>query len=688
MKELIINNENPDAAKADIRKLEIRGKYKQMIITGLPPVPTAAAKAVGATSLEDLALIRDKEVLRALIGADYNYKTIKSVFLNDWLLGSEEMRKKGAAALKRLYSKISEVFKLRKLIQETEQQKEVTLIQETSSIEMSRREKIKKVNDYIMADLFLGSKEHKPYGHGFLDEDRHIHYFFDKQEKMLMSVTSDEFKFFIRDRYGVLEREYREVREAIRTRISKSKIKVRAHIFSYFDDENYILYINDHSNGIYKIDEEKIEHVDNGTDGVFFEFNPDHTPFYVDIKNLKGNIYFRTKISEKTKKVLKRYGISLSTKTVPGFNWNKFNRKKSYLHKFLIDKANFSEEEGGLTINEQKMLLTVYFYSLFFESIFDEKLAICFYGKKESGKSFIAETIGKILFGSKFKCNILPEDMKDLRVILSGNYYLAFDNVDHYIPRRLVNELCSALTGVVDKKRQLYTDREQIKLVYHVFLVITTREAKFRYDDFVSRLLIFKTKKIGDVRRSRYDLHKELNENRDNILTEVFINLKYIIQALHRLKDYSPHIPERIADWGLFGMKIVPSGKWGLWFRSILKRMKEVKEEFTLEDDPMFVLLNILINEENRAFDGVTVSYIHSELLEKAEQLKMIDYKKRYSSPISLGKRIKNVKDELSRFFDVEIYLLPSNIREYTIKSKDVKEEEREPGSDEEEFEE
>lgn len=680
MRELIISNETPDAAKADIRRLEIRAKYKQMIITGLPPIPTAKAKAAGA-SFEEMALVRDKEVIRALISAEYSYKTIRSVFLNDWLLGSQEVKKKGESALKKLYEEVLEPFKLRKLVEISQQQREIELILEAPLRELSRREKIKRVNNYIVADLLLESEKHKSYGYGFYDEDKQTYYFFDKQEKMLMSVTSDEFKFFIRDRYGVIEKEYREVREAIRTQISKSRNKVRAHIFSYFDDKNYTLYINDHANGIYRIDEKGIKHLDNGSESIFFEFNLENTPFLIDIENLKGNIYFRTKISKKTIKVLKQYGISLKSKTVPGLNWDKFMYKKSYLRRFLIDRANFLEEENGLKIDEQKILLLVYFYSLFFESIFDEKLALCFYGKKESGKSFIAESIGKILFGSRFKCSTLPDDLKDLRVILSGNYYLAFDNVDHYVSRRLINELCSALTGVVDRKRRLYTDREEVRLNYHNFMAVTTREAKFRHDDFVTRLLIFKTKKIGDARRSRHNLHEELYQNRNRILTEVLLNLKYIIQALSRLRDYSPYVPERIADWGLFGMKIVPRDIWSLWFRQILGRMKEVKEEFVLEDDPMFILLNVIVNEENRSFEEVTAADIHHELLDKAETLKMNDYRRRYSSPISLAKRINNVEDELKRYFDFESYRLLKNISHYTIKSKN----QHEPGEDEEE---
>jgi len=45
----------------------------------------------------------------------------------------------------------------------------------------------------------------------------------------------------------------------------------------------------------------------------------------------------------------------------------------------------------------------------------------------------------------------------------------------------------------------------------------------------------------------------------------------------------------------------------------------------------------------------------------------MKDFTKRYKSPISLGKRIKNVQDELRRVFEVEIHRGSANVILYSF---------------------
>lgn len=350
-----------------------------------------------------------------------------------------------------------------------------------------------------------------------------------------------------------------------------------------------------------------------------------------------------------------------------GFSLIKFAQSDSYLRRYLIDIANFAENEKNINATEQKILLVIYFYSLFFESLMSEKPIICFVGLKDSGKSTIGSLIGKILFGDKFQCRHFPEDVKDLQTIIGENYFMVLDNVDRFVNYKLMDALCAAATGATIEKRKLYTDCDIVKIWPHIFLGITTREAKFKRDDLISRLLLFNTEKITK-RIQKEKFYRDIEENRNKIMTEVLVNLNSIIVLLKRQEDFSPVCTFRVADWETFGRKITVGLPWGFYFKFIIDLMNEEKDKFALEDDPLFFLLKKRVIDDKRAIKEKSAHELYTLLEKDAADLKMKDFTyKRYKSPISIGKRIKNTQDELRRVFDVEIRKAAGNVTLYSF---------------------
>ena len=146
---------------------------------------------------------------------------------------------------------------------------------------------------------------------------------------------------------------------------------------------------------------------------------------------------------------------------------------------------------------------------------------------------------------------------------------MVFDNIDHYLKPEKIDTLCIAATGGIIEKRKLYTDHEIVKIRPHIFLAITTREAKFKRDDLVSRLLIFNTEKISRPISKSY-IFKNIKENRDKIMEEILINLNSIIQLLKIQQKIVPKCVSRIADWEQFGRKIAKGFKWGVLFHELM----------------------------------------------------------------------------------------------------------------------
>ncbi|MFX0092912.1 MAG: hypothetical protein ACFFBD_14230 [Candidatus Hodarchaeota archaeon] len=637
--ELLVSDNSEDDAHRDVERLEVDNRSRNLILTGKDLLPPQD----GHTE-SDVRIRRDFIIYSTLIKAGYNLKTFKTIFFNKFLGCSDRIIQEGEETLRQEINKAIKTEISRGNIHSHER-KEISRIKNQSGLRWD--EKLEMMSNFISANLF---DEDQGAGSGFYNPERKLFYFFDKREKMLMDLESIDFYCFIRNRYGIQKKEYDEVRDAIMTRIWSSGERIEAHLCSYFDKKHNILYLSDFNNKIYKLDGENISYVDNGTDGVFFEFNTEYTPYYADLDNTEIPNYFKN-----------------------GFDWNEFNREKSLLCKYLSSRANFYyEEHMKLSIDEQKYLLIIYFFSLFFESAQSEKPIACFVGRKASGKSFIATSIGKILFGERFQSRHCPDNLNDLRTVIGENYFLVFDNLDHWVKHDVMDTFCVAATGGTIEKRKLYTDHEVVKVRPRVFISITSREAKFKRDDLVSRMILFNTKKIDHPKSKTY-LFNSIEEKRNEIFEEILVNLNSIVQLLKSQTDFSPECISRIADFELFGRKIAPGLDTDINFISIIEKMNASKDIFGIEDDQLFYLLNELINNQNYGFKDISAGDLYLKLQREAEILKMKDFTRKYKSPVSIGKWLHNHESELSRIFKFEIRIARANQRLYTITRLDGK---------------
>jgi len=646
--ELIVSSESKETAEKDIKLLKISQKYRRMIMKGT--MPKSKKREVSALH-DDLPARAAFNVVCALIEAGYNYVTIRSVYLNEHLFCFYGLYDKTEDDLKKdvLYAK-----SLIRKRPDTIQKKATAYIKGRS---LKRETEVREICSYILDDLLCGNK---PAGKGFYDNEWKTPFFFSSEEKMLMDVESDEFYFYARDRYGIPKKDYEpEVRDTIRAHIQRYESRIKSHTFVYFDKHTHKLYVSDHDNGIYLLDGKEIKHVDNGTDGVYFEFHSDFTPFSVDLGNLKAINYFQYETSE---------GL--------GLDYVAFKEENTLLHRYLIDITSFAETEKNLTVENQKFLLLVYFYSLFFESLMTEKPVICFIGLKDSGKSTIGTLIGKILFGEASRCHHFPETVRDLETVMGENYFIIFDNVDQYIRPEMLNSLCVTATGGIIEKRKLHANRITVKIRPHVFFGLTSRVARFKRDDFVSRLLLFNTKKI--TRRIQPEkFHRDIEQARDAIWEELLVNLNSIIHLLRSQRNYSPPCVFRVADWETFVRKICVGYPWEEYYNNIAEKMNIEKDKFTLEDDPLYILLENRVIVDNNYIEDKSASELFEILGKDAEGQRMyILFHKWYKSPISMGKRIKNVKDELRRVFVVETRPGGHNITLYSFRPLGEKREE------------
>ena len=634
-KSLIITQGAPASAKAereaaaiaDVQRLEVTRKIKRHIITG--DLRTEKDKDHTRSG-------RDQTIIYWLVYSDYDYETTKSIFFNPYLGCSNRIPEEGEESLR------GDIARALKFVEEnkvkgTPQSRKILEIKESRFI--PNVQKPYQINAFVGDDLLKGENAA---GNGYKKRAGDQYYFFDREEKILMELEGLDFYLFMRQRYGLLKRDFEEIKDAVKTEIKISGQEVEPRKFAHFDDKSYVLYVSNHANNVYRLDGNAIQVYDNGVDGVFFEFDPKLEPY--EFKHeLEVVDYFQRKPKDKPIEIS---GIKFPPREPLGLSLEKF--RKSYLDEFLISRAHFgTDDKYGLTPDEQRLLFTLYFYSLFFKSIQLEKPILCFVGLRESGKSFIATSVGKIFFGEMFRPSTFTKEKKDLAVVLGGNYYTVFDNLDSWVANDLLDMLCAAVTGATEDKRELYTDRSQVRFTLDSFVAITSREPKFRRDDVVRRLLLFNTKEITQA-LGRSSLWKSLMENRERILTEVLMNLNTIVRILKTQRN-APQLPcacRMIADWESLAKKICSASPENLLLRQCLLKMSARKSFFALEEEPLYWVLSEIIYKDEGTLEKRSATDLYGIFLEKARAMKIEDFSERYKNPGSLGRRLSHLRPE------------------------------------------
>ena len=160
--------------------------------------------------------------------------------------------------------------------------------------------------------------------------------------------------------------------------------------------------------------------------------------------------------------------------------------------------------------------------------------------ERGSGKSSLTRAISKLVDPSPVETTIMQTKLQDLQNYLANHYLASFDNVRE-IPTDYSDTLCAAITGASVAKRQLFTDRDETRLMLHNLVVMNGIGIFPKEADLAERFLYFELKKIkASEARSDYDLAHLLNENRPKILGCIFDILSVACQKIQNLRPKSP----------------------------------------------------------------------------------------------------------------------------------------------------
>lgn len=433
------------------------------------------------------------------------------------------------------------------------------------------------------------------------------YYLFLKDEKHLITLTDDsrEFKNLL-TKWGVNASEtlFKYVKEELYVYCAEHSINVDIHKFSYFDKDNYAIYIYNALNAIIKITENSATTIENGDEGVLFEELNDYTSFkLVD-----------------------------------------FDKGKNYLSEYLI--KNLSLETDEYNINVFK-LVEIWFYSLFFESIMPTKPIFVLIGEKGSGKTSFLRRTGQILMGEKFDVTSISSDYKNLTTLVTNNYFVVIDNLDS--PTTQINDALARIsTGQVIKIRDYYTTNKQVDYEAKCFVALTSRKPHFTRDDVADRLLCVFLRRF-EFFESENKLKLSTTKKRDEIMSNVVSHLQTILGSLKNNKDKNFKTNFRMADFAEFAFKIAQNKEEIKELEDMFSSLSKQQKDFAVKDDIVYILLKEIVGEKHNQNKSFSSNTLFQEFQNTAANLGLDKlFNKLYLQPVSVTTHLAQIKNNIS----------------------------------------
>lgn len=439
------------------------------------------------------------------------------------------------------------------------------------------------------------------------------YYFLTDEKRMIALDDADKELSCLMDLYGLnpVEKTCDYVKEALHIESLTRGQATRVHRLAWFDAQRYILYFYNHANRIFRITSDSIELVDNGSDGVLFLSNGRNEPFELVADEDPDDL----------------------------------------LHQTIVACVNF-DPEARLSLQEQQVLLHLWFLSLFFGSILPTRTLLAIVGPKGSGKSYTLRAIGLILFGSRFEVQSLPDKEDAFDAVVTGAHYAAFDNADSRV-KWLSDRLAICATGGSVSKRLLYTTNTLVNYPIDCFLGITSRTPYFNRDDVADRLLLLRVRRFAEGQYlSESALKEKVLRQRNRLLTSVVRRLQEVVAALRQTHGREYRTSFRMADFATFALRLADAEGDCCAVESIFRKLQEEQSEFAVEHDQLIALILEWLEKEGNDGREVTAKELYQELSAMARHS---ERKMPVTGSRALGQRLGHLEVNLKTVVGLEI---------------------------------
>jgi hypothetical protein len=375
-------------------------------------------------------------------------------------------------------------------------------------------------------------------------------YYFKNDTCTLYNMHSIEFQsfFIVKTGLSIKVENGKDCYDRLTSYVFEEGIKVDVRKVSHFDEKTCTMYMNLNSGKLLKMDGEKVETVDNGTDNALFLSDAMFEPWeYVE-------------------------DISLDDKAL-------FNK--------LFSSLNFSSDQG-LNHDQFVIVLLSWFVGSFFRCLLPTKPILLIKGEKGSAKTSVLRFFLKTVFGLKSEVDVInPEKVEQFEILITNKPLVCIDNLDGNV-KKILDMLAAAATGSCTTKRVLYTTNDYASFENQAWISIASRTPKLQRDDITERLLIIPVEPLKE-KIPEQSLLRKLSQKRNELIS---ILVKMINSLVLEIKENG--ISEsgenfRMADYAAFLRAYLRQAK-GIdngdkLANEILAGLSSIQGNFLIEED-------------------------------------------------------------------------------------------------------
>jgi len=329
---------------------------------------------------------------------------------------------------------------------------------------------------------------------------------------------------------------FRKVANFVITSGRQKAKKIKVHHLSYYQESNNQHYFFDFDRSIYKIRENGVTQVPNGTDDVVFVNECKAESFCYDEQLEKGNL----------------------------------------LNEHVFGKMNLIN--CTLSAEEQKALIKHWLLSIFFKELNPTRMLLLLTGPQASGKSLASELMGHVIYGKRFRPVTMPSSEKDFDTLMSNHIFFVIDNAETS-KRWLEDRLAVASTGYQVSRRKLYKDNELFESDTDSLVGITAIDPVFRRLDVANRLLIAQFGQLNRCIESS-QLLADVDTNRNAIMSELIGLLKNTLGSLAKHPVDEKASSHRMADFFEFVRRTCDADDADSYVQDLFDKLAIVQSEF------------------------------------------------------------------------------------------------------------
>lgn len=377
---------------------------------------------------------------------------------------------------------------------------------------------------------------------------------------------------------------------------------------SHYDEKANLILIHSGSNDVYSITANNIERARQGVHSVIFPWTKNYEPF-----NLQRGV-------------------------PQDYDWS-------------LDAFGPLDNVIDLEAELARCLLRVFVLFVFVRQAAMSRPILAFFGQPGGGKTTAMARINMLFYGAYSSINVATND-KDYDSLATTSPFMVLDGVDSYnnwLPDKLSQ---SARVTDLDKRR-LFSDNDTVKFTRQALVGLTAHNPKFMREDIADRLLLFNFSRLSKF-QPETPIYNALNKARPRILTAICQDLAKILAVP---KPTSTDLNFRVEDFARLGEWIAQGIDQLDVFREAMRKLSNTTTEYTLNEDETLIHS---LQEWMKARDLTTlneflsVTYIFDHLMLHVPSSEIPTFKKKYSSPNVLGRKLWTIQATLKSMFKVE----------------------------------